>query len=200
MDDDVEGVSVCRMWRWTGYGRPDMLIIGRAWIYSSSEPWRAYEAWRVRNMVRVDNARLGNVPQDVLASFSIGNRGVLVQVGTHTYLHLFFSTLKSLALPACDPAADPSAAEAAPDRARHGEWLTSCRQMNLRVYARQMRSMKSASGGLQFRTWRSIPERVLASFSVGDCGLLVQVLIHLTSYSPPALRPLCFPDAHPHSN
>jgi hypothetical protein len=29
--------SVSRMRLWTGYGRPDILIIGRAWIYSSSE-------------------------------------------------------------------------------------------------------------------------------------------------------------------
>jgi hypothetical protein len=71
--------AIVHGWRWTGYGRPDapdILVIGRAWIYSSSEPWRDYEAWRVRSMAGVDSAELGNVPQNVLASFSFGDRGL----------------------------------------------------------------------------------------------------------------------------
>jgi actin-related protein 5 len=71
------------LYRYTGYGGIDDLrpfIIGRARIHLSIERWRVCETWFAPGMAGVDSAGLGEVLQNVLASFSTDDRGLLVQV------------------------------------------------------------------------------------------------------------------------
>jgi actin-related protein 5 len=60
----------------------ETLITGRARIHLSIERWRACETWFAPSMAGVDSAGLGEVLQNVLASFSLSDRGLLVQVLT----------------------------------------------------------------------------------------------------------------------
>ena len=53
---------------------------GRARIHMSIERWRVCETWFAPSMAGVDSAGLGEVLQTVLASFSLADRGRLVQV------------------------------------------------------------------------------------------------------------------------
>jgi actin-related protein 5 len=55
-------------------------IVGRARIHLSIERWRVCETWFAPSMAGVDSAGLGEVLQNVLASFSTDDRGLLVQV------------------------------------------------------------------------------------------------------------------------
>jgi actin-related protein 5 len=91
LDGDVEGV--CFLDRTLPmYGtrrRSDdlrSLTLGRARIHLSTERWRVCETWFAPSMAGVDSAGLGEVLQNVLASFSLADRGLLVQVQ-------YFSTL-----------------------------------------------------------------------------------------------------------
>ncbi|KAH9985774.1 hypothetical protein BJV77DRAFT_1145686 [Russula vinacea] len=54
-------------------------VEGRARIHLSIERWRVCETWFAPSMAGVDSAGLGEVLQNVLASFSIDDRGLLVQ-------------------------------------------------------------------------------------------------------------------------
>ena len=131
-----------------GYGGIDNLrpfIVGRARIHLSIERWRVCETWFAPSMAGVDSAGLGEVLQNVLASFSTDDRGLLVQVRyaalsssspslpsrcSHTLtidtvpervLNRYTSKdARSLGPPTCDVAADPPARNAAPDSARRG--------------------------------------------------------------------------------
>lgn len=58
----------------------EALITGRARIHLSIERWRVCETWFAPSMAGVDSAGLGEVLQNVLASFSHSDRGLLVQV------------------------------------------------------------------------------------------------------------------------
>ena len=76
-------VCLALLYRCTGYGGIDILrpsIIGRARIHLSIERWRVCETWFAPSMAGVDSAGLGEVLQNVLASFSTEERGLLVQV------------------------------------------------------------------------------------------------------------------------
>jgi hypothetical protein len=71
------------LYRCTGYRGFDNLrtsIVGRARIHLSIERWRVCETWFAPSMAGVDSAGLGEVLQNVLASFSTDDRGLLVQV------------------------------------------------------------------------------------------------------------------------
>lgn len=71
------------LYRCTGYEEIDNLrpfILGRARIHLSIERWRVCETWFAPSMAGVDSAGLGEVLQNVLASFSTDDRGLLVQV------------------------------------------------------------------------------------------------------------------------
>ncbi|KAN0105718.1 hypothetical protein V8E52_010774 [Russula decolorans] len=54
-------------------------VEGRARIHLSIERWRVGETWFAPSMAGVDSAGLGEVLQNVLASFSTDDRGLLVQ-------------------------------------------------------------------------------------------------------------------------
>ncbi|KAI9436991.1 chromatin remodeling complex subunit [Lactarius indigo] len=54
-------------------------VEGRARIHLSIERWRVCETWFAPSMAGVDSAGLGEVLQTVLASFSLADRGRLVQ-------------------------------------------------------------------------------------------------------------------------
>ncbi|KAH9977560.1 actin-like ATPase domain-containing protein [Russula compacta] len=54
-------------------------VEGRARIHLSIERWRVCETWFAPSMAGVDSAGLGEVLQNVLASFSITDRALLVQ-------------------------------------------------------------------------------------------------------------------------
>jgi actin-related protein 5 len=54
-------------------------VEGRARIHLSIERWRVCETWFAPSMAGVDSAGLGEVLQNVLASFSVDDRGLLVQ-------------------------------------------------------------------------------------------------------------------------
>jgi actin-related protein 5 len=56
------------------------VTLGRARIHLSIERWRVCETWFAPSMAGVDSAGLGEVLQNVLASFSTDDRGLLVQV------------------------------------------------------------------------------------------------------------------------
>jgi actin-related protein 5 len=60
-------------------------IVGRARIHLSIERWRVCETWFAPSMAGVDSAGLGEVLQNVLASFSTDDRGLLVQVCRASY-------------------------------------------------------------------------------------------------------------------
>ena len=78
-------VFLCRC---TGYAGIDNLrhfIVGRARIHLSIERWRVCETWFAPSMAGVDSAGLGEVLQNVLASFSTDDRGLLVQVRCPTF-------------------------------------------------------------------------------------------------------------------
>ena len=99
IDGDVEGQlphTLLPMHR-IRHLRP--FIVGRARIHLSIERWRVCETWFAPSMAGVDSAGLGEVLQNVLASFSIDDRGLLVQVCLlATHLFLFLST-RSLLFP-----------------------------------------------------------------------------------------------------
>ncbi len=114
-------------------------MIGRARIHLSIERWRVCETWFAPSMAGVDSAGLGEVLQNVLASFSVTDRGLLVQVLVALFSLSYFpdahhplddaervpigyarADAGSLGSPAGDGAADPPAGDAAPDRARRG--------------------------------------------------------------------------------
>ena len=84
IDGDVEGVlPISHFAGAREYGRSDdlrPLIVGRARIHLSIERWRVCETWFAPSMAGVDSAGLGEVLQNVLASFSLSDRGLLVQV------------------------------------------------------------------------------------------------------------------------
>jgi hypothetical protein len=134
--------------RCSGYIRIDNLrpfIVGRARIHLSIERWRVCETWFAPSMAGVDSAGLGEVLQNVLASFSTDDRGLLVQVRYPTLpssslslpsrcsltlaidampervLNGYTSTdARSLGPPTRNIAADPPARNAAADSARRG--------------------------------------------------------------------------------
>jgi hypothetical protein len=115
-------------------------MIGRARIHLSIERWRVCETWFAPSMAGVDSAGLGEVLQNVLASFSVADRGLLVQVLVALFSLSYFpdahhppiddaervpigyarADAGSLGSPPRDAAADPPAGDAAPDRARRG--------------------------------------------------------------------------------
>ena len=136
------------IYRCTGYVGTDNLrplIVGRARIHLSTERWRVCETWFAPSMAGVDSAGLGEVLQNVLASFSTDDRGLLVQVRYPTLSSSSLSlpsrcplTLTINAMPECvlngytstdarslgpptrDVAADPPARNAAPNSERRG--------------------------------------------------------------------------------
>lgn len=139
----------------------EALITGRARIHLSIERWRVCETWFAPSMAGVDSAGLGEVLQNVLASFSHSDRSLLVQVLTSIppfpSLPLFplvaFSILtmllsrpdaervpngyagadaRALGPPSRDAAADPPARDATPDRVC-GEPVPRCMAGNGRV-------------------------------------------------------------------
>lgn len=81
------------LYRCTGYKRTDSsrpLLIGRARIHLSIERWRVCETWFAPGMAGVDSAGLGEVLQNVLASFSVADRTLLVQVLHSSFLFHHF--------------------------------------------------------------------------------------------------------------
>ncbi len=83
IDGDVEGLSFFSLYPFLGRGGIDYLrtfFVGRARIHLSLERWRVCETWFAPSMAGVDSAGLGEVLQNVLASFPIDDRGLLVQV------------------------------------------------------------------------------------------------------------------------
>ena len=149
----------------------EALIAGRARIHLSIERWRVCETWFAPSMAGVDSAGLGEVLQNVLASFSLSDRGLLVQVLTsvlppfplrpvsHSFLSRYLpcSSLnaervpngyagagaRALGTPSCDAAADPPARDATPDRVCGGP-VPRCMAGNGRV---------CTDGGIRAR-WR----------------------------------------------
>jgi hypothetical protein len=59
---------------------PRRFTTGRARIHLNIERWRVCETWFAPSMAGVDSAGLGEVLQNVLASFSLADREHLVQV------------------------------------------------------------------------------------------------------------------------
>jgi hypothetical protein len=84
VDGDVEGSA--SQFAFFDRRAIEALITGRARIHLSIERWRVCETWFAPSMAGVDSAGLGEVLQNVLASFSISDRGLLVQVLTSTLL------------------------------------------------------------------------------------------------------------------
>ena len=151
----------------------EALITGRARIHLSIERWRVCETWFAPSMAGVDSAGLGEVLQNVLASFSLSDRGLLVQVLTHFYppslsspthfplvafpdtYHAPLSTpervpngyagagARALGTPPSDAAADPPARDATPDHVC-GRPVPRCMAGNGRV---------CTDGGI-FARWR----------------------------------------------
>jgi hypothetical protein len=75
----------------TRHGRSDnspRFNAGRARIHLSLERWRVCETWFAPSMAGVDSAGLGEVLQNVLASFSLFDRERLVQVRAFLSLSL----------------------------------------------------------------------------------------------------------------
>lgn len=80
VDGDVEGSA--SQFAFFDRRAIEALITGRARIHLSIERWRVCETWFAPSMAGVDSAGLGEVLQNVLASFSLSDRGLLVQVFT----------------------------------------------------------------------------------------------------------------------
>jgi hypothetical protein len=91
LDGDVQGLVPFPLHGCTRHGRSDnspRFNAGRARIHLSLERWRVCETWFAPSMAGVDSAGLGEVLQNVLASFSLADRERLVQVRAFLSLSL----------------------------------------------------------------------------------------------------------------
>jgi actin-related protein 5 len=99
LDGDVQGLVPFPPSGCTRRGRSDnspCFNPGRARIHLSLERWRVCETWFAPSMAGVDSAGLGEVLQNVLASFSLADRERLVQVRFFSSPSLFVSSFSYL--------------------------------------------------------------------------------------------------------